>query len=469
MDILFSLLFGILMVVGGIATFIFVGLLLLRAIGNKGLSIKSGAIGAGASLALFIISFVTFFMIILNSPSFENEVEEASVTDEQEVKTFTPEMQIQSAIKDNQLEVTGTTNLPDATELVITLQNDKGESFDQAVSIKDGSFSMDVVPIEELKPGEQAIEVSLADQQPDAVLEVIGEDAKLLIGPLLDDDQQLFVSANVTIPAERSPPSDVEGVKAEVTKVIDGNTILVQLDGKEEEVRMSSVAVPEAKHSKKGEQPFGTDALEFTSKSLEEKAVTLEFDDQEKDKDGRLLAYVWIEDVLYNNTLIEKGLAKLEESSDNTKYLDDFNKTQDKAKEKEIGIWSIKNYVQKNGFSDPEKKKEKVANKGKKESKEKKSIASTPAPKKDSEKMAKAPKEEKPASTETKPKVKEETKTQAPSKPKTEENSAPAPAKTPDPPAETASCDIKGSQNGIYHVPGSTYVTAKLKWTDSAR
>lgn len=69
--------------------------------------------------------------------------------------------------------------------------------------------------------------------------------------------------------------------------------------------------------------------------------------------------------------MIEKGLAKLDESSDNTKYLDDFNKTQDKAKEKEIGIWSIKNYVQKNGFSDPEKKKEKVANKEKKESKEK--------------------------------------------------------------------------------------------------
>lgn len=71
--------------------------------------------------------------------------------------------------------------------------------------------------------------------------------------------------------------------------------------------------------------------------------------------------------------------------------------------------------------------------------------------------MAKAPKEEKPASTETKPKVEEEMKTETPSEPKAEENSAPAPAKTPDPPAETASCDIKGSQNGIYHVPGSTY------------
>ncbi|MBP1915415.1 hypothetical protein J2Z23_002396 [Lederbergia galactosidilyticus] len=77
MEILFGLLFGVLMVVGGIATFIFVGLLLLRVIGNKGLSLKSGAIGAGVLLVLFIISFVTVFMIILSSPSVENDVEEA--------------------------------------------------------------------------------------------------------------------------------------------------------------------------------------------------------------------------------------------------------------------------------------------------------------------------------------------------------------------------------------------------------
>ncbi len=253
----------------------------------------------------------------------------------------------------------------------------------------------------------------------------------------------------------------MEGVKAEVTKVVDGNTILVQLDGKEEEVRLSSVAVPGAKQSQSGEQPFGTEAFEFTSKNLEEKPVTLEFDREEKDKEGRFLAYVWIEDVLFNKTLIEKGFAKVEDSSTNTKYLDDFNTMQDKAKEKEIGIWSIKNYVQENGFNHQEQKQKKAESKANKESKENKSVASTPAPKKDSEKLATAPKEKKPTKTEMKPKVQEETKTQTAPKPKAESNStpapAPAPAKNPDPPAETASCDIKGSQNGIYHVPGSTY------------
>ncbi len=421
MEILFGLLFGVLMVVGGIATFIFVGLLLLRVIGNKGLSLKSGAywcwgiisIGAGVSLVLFIISFVTVFMIILSSPSVENDVEEAIVTHEPEVKTFTPEMQIESAVKDNQLEVTGTTNLPDATELVITLQNDKKESFDKAVSIKDGSFSMAAIPIEELQPGEQVLKISLSDKQPDSVLEVIGEEAELLTGPLLDHDHQLFVSANVTIPAERSPPSDVDGVKAEVTKVMDGLTLLVEIDGKEEEVSLSSVAVPAAKHSQNGEQPFGTEAFEFTSKTLEGKSVTIERESEEKDKDGGFLAYIWIEDVLFNRTLIEKGFAKVEESSTNTKYLDDFKLTEDKAKDKELGIWSIKNYVQEDGFKDPEQKQEKVASEAKKESKENKSVATTPAPKKDSEKLATAPKEEKPASTESKPKVQEETKTKA--------------------------------------------------------
>ncbi|TYR81809.1 thermonuclease family protein [Priestia megaterium] len=145
---------------------------------------------------------------------------------------------------------------------------------------------------------------------------------------------------------------DIVGVAGKVTRVVDGDTLKVTLlDGKEETVRLVLVDTPETKHPQLNVQPFGPEASEYTKSRLNGEEVTLEFDVQERDQYGRLLAYVWVDNELFNQELIAKGLARLAIFPPNTKYVDDFRKGQTKAKKSKKGIWSIENYVEEKGYN----------------------------------------------------------------------------------------------------------------------
>lgn len=81
------------------------------------------------------------------------------------------------------------------------------------------------------------------------------------------------------------------------------------------------------------------------------KKVQLELDVSERDKYGRLLGYIWVDGEMYNNMVIEQGLARVAYIyAPNTKYVDQLRETQSKAQKKAIGIWSIENYVTDSGF-----------------------------------------------------------------------------------------------------------------------
>lgn len=144
----------------------------------------------------------------------------------------------------------------------------------------------------------------------------------------------------------------IDGLSGKVISVIDGDTIKVKLaDGSEERVRMTLIDTPETKHPKVGVQPLGEEASEFTTAQLTDQDVVLELDVQERDQYGRLLAYVWMNDTLFNEVLIEKGYARVAVFPPNTKYVDQFRGIEENAKEKGIGIWSIENYAQEDGYN----------------------------------------------------------------------------------------------------------------------
>ena len=50
------------------------------------------------------------------------------------------------------------------------------------------------------------------------------------------------------------------------TRVIDGDTIVVEIDGKQEKVRLIGVDTPETVHPSKPVEYFGKEASEFTRK-----------------------------------------------------------------------------------------------------------------------------------------------------------------------------------------------------------
>ncbi|ARK31241.1 thermonuclease family protein [Halalkalibacter krulwichiae] len=144
-------------------------------------------------------------------------------------------------------------------------------------------------------------------------------------------------------------------IQASVVRVVDGDTLIVKLDHKKEErVRLLLIDTPESVHPDKPVQPFGIEASEMVKELMKPgDLIHLELDVSERDKYGRLLAYVWIEDKMVNELLLEKGFARVAYVyAPNTKYVDQFYDIQKQAQERGIGIWSLENYVVDRGFNE---------------------------------------------------------------------------------------------------------------------
>ena len=126
----------------------------------------------------------------------------------------------------------------------------------------------------------------------------------------------------------------------EVKRIVDGDTIVIDYNGKQEKVRLIGVDTPESVHPDKDKNnEYGKLASKYTKSKLEGKSVALEFDVQERDKYGRLLAYVYLDGKMFNKTLLEDGYAQVATYPPNVKYVDDFLKIEKKAKEINAGLW----------------------------------------------------------------------------------------------------------------------------------
>lgn len=123
-----------------------------------------------------------------------------------------------------------------------------------------------------------------------------------------------------------------------VLKVIDGDTIKVEKLGK---VRYIGIDTPEIKHPSRGPEPYGQEAREANKRLVSNQTVRLEMDVAERDKYGRLLAYVYVGDLFVNAWLVEQGYARVMTYPPNVKYAYLFLKLERKARESDKGLWGI--------------------------------------------------------------------------------------------------------------------------------
>jgi micrococcal nuclease len=135
------------------------------------------------------------------------------------------------------------------------------------------------------------------------------------------------------------PEAGSGGGTARVLRVIDGDTIEVELAGKAETVRLIGVDTPETRHPRKPVQAFGKEATAFTRQMVEGKEVRLEFDVQPRDKYGRLLGYVYVGDTMLNAELVRQGYAQVATYPPNVKYQERFLALQREAREAGRGLW----------------------------------------------------------------------------------------------------------------------------------
>ena len=144
-------------------------------------------------------------------------------------------------------------------------------------------------------------------------------------------------------PGETAPPEESMQPTAAtytVLRVVDGDTIELDFNGKTEKVRLIGIDTPESVHPDTAKNTeFGEIASQFTKDKLLDQEITLEFDISERDRYGRLLAYVWLDGVLFNEYLVEQGYAQVSTYPPDVKYVDRFIAAQEVAREGSLGLW----------------------------------------------------------------------------------------------------------------------------------
>ena len=132
---------------------------------------------------------------------------------------------------------------------------------------------------------------------------------------------------------------------AEVTRVIDGDTIEVRISGGEDEVRYIGIDTPETVKPGTPVQCFGPQASSENHRLVEGRRVRLVFDRERRDVYGRLLAYVYLpaaaggRPTFVNAELVRRGLARTLTIAPNTAHVGLFDKLQARAGQAGRGLW----------------------------------------------------------------------------------------------------------------------------------
>jgi len=171
----------------------------------------------------------------------------------------------------------------------------------------------------------------------------------------------LLLAASVIYALKTSPPklplfkNSLESSQPGFFRVLesaDGDTIVVDMGGTKERVRLVGVDTPETHHPDKPVQCFGQAASDFTSGLLSGKSVRLESDQQSTNRDryDRLLRYVYTESGdLLNKKLISSGYGFAYTSFPFDKSAE-FRQAEDQAKESRLGLWGACRVENSNGY-----------------------------------------------------------------------------------------------------------------------
>ncbi len=128
-----------------------------------------------------------------------------------------------------------------------------------------------------------------------------------------------------------------------VTRVVDGDTLVVNINGVDEKVRLIGMNTPETVDPRKSVECFGKEASARMEQLADGKNVRLESDSTQSIRDiyGRLLDYVYLEDgQMLNRKMIAEGYAYEYTYMTPYKYQKEFRDIQTLARVSARGLWS---------------------------------------------------------------------------------------------------------------------------------
>ena len=151
------------------------------------------------------------------------------------------------------------------------------------------------------------------------------------------DDKWVSISSEVEIPACYIKKIN-EREKVTLAKCGDGDTARFIINGEEKKVRFLAIDTPEVDKN----EPYSKEAKEYTCNALKNaKEIYLEYDSNsdKEDKYGRVLAFIYVDNILLQKSLIENGLAKVAYIYGDYEYVEELRETEELAKKNKIGIW----------------------------------------------------------------------------------------------------------------------------------
>jgi endonuclease YncB( thermonuclease family) len=128
-----------------------------------------------------------------------------------------------------------------------------------------------------------------------------------------------------------TPGATPNGQTATVSRVIDGDTIDVMINGETFRVRYIGMNTPESS------EPCFREATEANRALVEGRTVTLVKDVSETDRFGRLLRYIYVGDVFVNAELVRQGWAEVVRYPPDTRYFEYFRDLEIAAAQANIG------------------------------------------------------------------------------------------------------------------------------------
>lgn len=156
----------------------------------------------------------------------------------------------------------------------------------------------------------------------------------------ITDAPQTIEQNSISLPD--SPTQSLGNQFYEVIRVIDGDTIDIQIDGKIERLRLIGINTPETVDPRKPVECFGREASDKAKTLLVGKKVALESDPSqgERDKYSRLLRYVFLEDgTNFNLEMIATGYAYEYTYEGEYRYQSSFKSAQKSAEANNLGLW----------------------------------------------------------------------------------------------------------------------------------
>ena len=126
-------------------------------------------------------------------------------------------------------------------------------------------------------------------------------------------------------------------VQYEVIRVIDGDTVELK-NG--ERLRYNDIDTPETVHPSKPVECYGPEASAKNKELVEGETILVELGNPEKDRYGRLLGYVYIDDLFVNAELVRGGYAEVNSYGNPGSKFNELIQIENKAKSKPTGLWA---------------------------------------------------------------------------------------------------------------------------------